>query len=127
MKRKRKASVQEGESDAPRADALAPLDLLKMLLNAARVAEAKALVQMHARNVTHQAALAELNALRLEAQTSRNLQTAKENEAGARAALQASAEASRILAEQIGARYAVDWRSASFDPETGAIIKLPEN
>jgi hypothetical protein len=124
MARPKKAKVpEEQEENAVRTDALSAIHLTKMLLVAARVAETKALLKFHTQNVAHQAALGELNATRLEAQTHRNLLTAKAAEEGARAAHQANLAASTNVAEELGKHYAVDWRTASFDPETGAIIR----
>lgn len=36
-------------------------------------------------------------------------------------------ESHRLLAEDIGKRYGVDWKTTGFDPDTGLLLPLPED
>lgn len=107
------------------ADALSPLDLVRMQLNQRTVEAAQLRYQMAKKNLAHAGLMGELNAARLEAQTQRNLEHAKGAEAAMQEQLEAATAQSRILAEDMAKRYAVDWRTATFDSETGAIMRLP--
>lgn len=111
----------------PATEVLAPDDLLRMLLSQARLGEAKAKLQLQAQAREHYQVAGELQALRLQAQIDRNLLTARASEQAARDVLAAANQEAKMLAEQMAERYAVDWKTASFDPLTGAIVRHPED
>lgn len=125
MPRKKRDASEPPLSESDLVSQLSELDLTKMLLNNARVSEAKAVMELAAIKLAQASMVGELNAVRLETNTNRLLAKAKADQDAAKAALASTIESSRLLAEGIAARYSVDWKSASFDPDSGRIHKFP--